>query len=1611
MHIEKIDNFIDKIINDYFENIFLSSNEFDKIFKEANFIKYQKEINEILKKYCDSINLDEIKDLVKNNETINKIHETTKRYLGFYTFLTIGYNYKFDEKIFINNIVEFTKNQSEYKLKINNFFNSESNALIIKFNKIMSNMMTLFTADKSKIATLKTIPEYIETIKFLNTLDVDYITNNLILKNIENQDKKIQCHNIIKTLIYIELYKNTEKNDLYKLLEMIDNIDGEYMYIDIVVGKKQTIDYDVFEKIVGPKNKYLAQEFWKMINDKQIKVELDSDEKINLLMQSKLIRPICDDFLLFSKNTEKYDKIDEKGANIKKKEDTKINYIVNKISSTRDYYSEQLKSDEKTRNNIKKMFYQPLYNKKAILVNNNEDLQILHKFKNMSIISNENTEYLHELNQYMIYPYINFKDFDKYGFPLTLDGPTDVIRYVSINTSDEFKQNKNEELQLKVGNYNSTVNIIGLLIATNKKPLQCVKSRECINIKDLTKKNKNGFDLFMKYLYESNVGMKKHNNSVYWIFDLDTDIVNVKSEKYDQTTKFTNFDQTKRLVSILYDNIVYFVYNTIINKLQKTKNLTFYKANKIIKFYEKKILEIKDEQMKIDLTREINSMVIKIEEPYDDNYDDDTEKKEIILPAIFDKDKNIKEQLEILTNKKIVQSIVIDYQNDVPVIINELNINKMICQHFIIWDKLISIKKSDPTLYTELIQNFIEQYIIENEDHEYVCKSCDNLVNIKTYVNDYSSEIQNIMVNTYLDISLEDISEYEHYKIAIRSLNKTIEKLALLVNLQFLIKISNEVKMMKQTIIKNIIDVCIENLKYLTNIFKERNDTVNEKYGIVKDLTDVFIFKFENNIFLYSTKESDEYKHIKQNNIIAYTIILMLLEITDSHIYYIGTDKKEMLIFDKIYGTLFSGIKIIVNDKGITDDIINYKILCYVIYIFAFAIAKYNMWSNSNEKLSEKEKQKNIPFIQKKVIHTTIDLINSILEKFLLNKKNNQVFTNVCNKLLIKINTLYKNNNLYDSILSDNLSDKNIQTVGKNNNINYVNLTGKFVPIPFDEPLPITRNPCRNPKLYMERIYKTENTIHHITHLSNCLDGNFHKWKPKDKKYTCIKCNLTTNDINDKNDDKNNDVICDNYNYNILKQLSVIKCTNDGSTHIFSKTEKNKTCIKCGNSYDHEYTNDELDKLKNIMDKRHAINVTEKYEKYNLIDEENKKNNEYTQKVIKNVKSDYNNDIKFDFINKLIDELQVQLGSETSDYNLNNNTYIIDHDHLGQQLSKPIILTGDSKIIYKKNHPFYNTNVLYYTNTKIGKIDVFYNANTKILLGYKEQNKQYVLSNINNKKNIVVKYSIFNKIRYLGFQAQYINIEYDFNKIIAEDNLLDKSKIFNTLVYDIIKDRTHNLKNILTILKISFQKILNNHNKQISTYDETQYFSNIQALFIEKYKNKLNDIKFNNDKHNVFKHWKGIMKGCNNYEEHKITFDKIMIIDCNDLIEHDENGNILLFYIVTELTQLLKINTNKSIKTIISNFIIDFINFSFDIYNEEHNNNNIDIKRFNYIVSSDGYLEMTELSDDVVFNEIQMNDELVEEVEEKIDEIEEMNALDMEENEDSDAMSDGGDYD
>ena len=137
MYINRIDDLLDKVIDDFYNNVIIKDKAITNITNEVNFVKFQKEINQVLINYVKTININEVRELVKNEDTVQIIINIIKRYIAIYLFLTLGVFYKGKEDTFINNIVEFTKNQVGYGFKVENFFNSENNAAIIKYYRLI----------------------------------------------------------------------------------------------------------------------------------------------------------------------------------------------------------------------------------------------------------------------------------------------------------------------------------------------------------------------------------------------------------------------------------------------------------------------------------------------------------------------------------------------------------------------------------------------------------------------------------------------------------------------------------------------------------------------------------------------------------------------------------------------------------------------------------------------------------------------------------------------------------------------------------------------------------------------------------------------------------------------------------------------------------------------------------------------------------------------------------------------------------------------------------------------------------------------------------------------------------------------------------------------------------------------------------------------------------------------------------------------------------------------------------------------------------------------------------------------------------------------------------
>ena len=1580
MYIDKIDDLIDKILDDFYATIILEDKRFKLFLQEMNFVKYQSDINDIVKKYISNLNLSDIKQFVTNNDIINKILDVIKKYIVLYIFLYIGFYYTSTDSIYANNIIEFTKNQSSYNFKIDGFFNSESNSLIIDFYGTIKKILNLLNAEnKQKKEFLATKPDYKTVVNFLNELGGDFI--NAVF-NVPDKNN-IRSHNIIKTLIIIQLYKNKEKIDLFRILELLETTDNEFTFIDIVVPTKDIIELNTIESLLTKKEieKGVGKIIWEYLYESEEKIFMKTpEEKILLLINCGLLIPIVDDLLLFNNMNEMYDKTVGEENKSKKREDTKIRYIINKIE-----LATNLNIPDQ-HNDAKKLFYQPLLNKKAVLVNDFEDIKILNKFVNLSKISSENLEYLRDLEHLVIYPYINLKE-SKTGILLQMTKTVDSLRYVNFEKSSEFKQRPNTLLDVRVGTEHNYLNIVGFMINTDNS-LYCIKNKNIININEKSKTN-NGYEHALELL-SNIIGGEKNKNNIFWLFNPEND--KFETNTYEQQNKFTLSDQIKHTVASIYDELEKVIFDNMIKDIKKLKEPIMKNITEIIDKYNNKYFKIDKNELLLDLEKKIYFDFIKKEKiKYDINDDivNGISKDSINLPQYDISKQKIHNILKIDLSKLTELG---EYE--------EKEIVLGVCQHNITWDRLSNIRRENPKLFIDNLYNFIQQYVIENVDGDYVCKSCGFFLNIKKYVPDgtFDDDHRFISYSIVLETPLEDIPEYEKYKGSIRSIDKFIEKIGLVSGIPYFVGSNPTVKSRRKLMVKDVIDIIVSNNIRLKKIMKEHNELSVKLYGINKNYSNIFTFDLDNSIFIFSSKDKDYLKPIKQNNVLAYIIILIMLELNESQISYFNNDKKGLcnfIIFDKVFHTLFDGLKLRKNNKGDTVNVSDYEIFCYILYMISCYCTKYNLWYyDYKEAANDKAKrQKLLPTIQKIIIHTVIDIINSIIENSEEDKKN-RIFEILKTKFYKKLNTIFSNKGLYrrlqESHKPSTIGDKKGFILTKADA--YV-LNGKYLTEFEDVEHWRKIKPYRMILNIKSRYIEKYDSV---TNITNCESGEFHNFIYDNKTFKCTLCNKVSSEIKyDKTLTKN---IKNKFHDVELKNLSKKFCFVDGNFHEFhiDKNSK-KVCEKCKKEENYDYSLDDLHKL----DQKLIENKKMSYEFINdFIKSDKEKNDKYINYI-----DELKNKVKKDMINSnFIEELIKNIEENASEdlikniTSLKNNLYIFDHDYQGVSIEKEIQISDkDNKIQFKSNHPFFNRDVIYYTTYKNGKIEVFYDAITKILIGYKEENKNYV-NNTQNDKKIKILYSTLNKLKMFGYKYKNYNL-----------NEEDKDNQIKNIIrekIDITKQKIYRFQRILYRITNNFivKKKLNEFDK---INEEENFFNNKYDQLIEKYGKKIKNINIVNKdgNHLILRHWKNLADNITFVNE-KIDIDSnVNTIEYEKINKFDKEGILLNYYFINELNKLFNFNNDKQTRINLSAFIYDFINISFSLINEEKMQNDKDYKRFEYILNSKQFID--EIKDQIgktegIYEEVIDEDkkELTEEEQNKLDDDKEaLDALDLEENE------------
>ena len=1423
MYINQIDELFDSILNKL--NEYLQKEDvFKKLNLDTNFVKYQNDILNYIKKFIDFIPKKDIIDIIKKESYYESIINIIKRYCAFYIYLGIGYYYEGSRDLFITNIIETSRYQKDAIFQIPHFFNSENNSKIITFYNDIKNFISLIqlkTIDKIKIILSNNPQRYETTITLFNDLGEDFIVEYFLISD--------NFHNILKSIIFKQIYQKEEKNEIVNMLNQQEKSNIEYKYIEITISnEKKIVDFSIIQKFltISELKSGLAEEIYNYLEENRDKKEIiikENQDFINYLFTNQIIIPITEDFLRYHKDTEKYDPESLiESSNIKEREATKIKYIISKMNNVRNYYSPLLDKNPKLKLDTEKLFFKPLHPKLAVLYNDNEEIKIIQKLE----ISENAADYdlLIDLLNMRKYSYVNFKNFSKDGIKIRPQKTIEAIRQTSLLQKD------NIPIETRIGHDNIDMNVIGIAWNPSKKSLNCFNNKQLINVKH--KHDSNGYVDFLKTMGKT--FDDKTAKIYYWLFDNKTDKpVSAKYINYNADNVQNNI---KLMIEELYNNYIKLVTHKFKKYIKSLESMTIWDLYNIFKGYKKYyfnfdlIPSIKNELIEDVLINKVLELEVLPDEL--DSMIPGKRDTLIKLPVI----KIIKEKKNII--------YLNEYEIDVKLEMSNKTIP--VCHHYIKWRNINNNnKKTDD--FNQSVFDFVKQYVTTNDKGEYICKSCNENVQMQKFEATYDEELDSFLITSIsVTQKLEDIPKYSKYMRTIKNIDKNIEKIAYSMDIISFLGNSPSSKIKRKMIIKDVIDLILIHTEWLKVQPKDRIEQYSKKYGIGKDLTNLFFFELKDEIFLTSSTDTDKYKIIKYNNIIAYLICIMITELNSGQLLNLRDDKKiNYFFFQKIGNTLFSNLFLRMNQKE-KIPMIKLPLFAYIIYYLSGIIVTNRFWLYNDTTIDAKDKQIYLINVQKTVIHTIIDLFNTLIEANFEAAKN-FLYEIINTRINIKLKYIYNDEQLLKRIEIKAL--KNIKFDETTKKITLLTKKINFIELNIDfKNLNTFNNNCSFKTLIFNRkLVSVDNNI--IDSSTNCSDGKFHKWTYKKNDLICDICNKSYTEVlknlNTTSSENNSNEYLDK-----LKNINMIKLSKkyciSGEIHDFDSTG---VCIKCKiNINTFKPTDKELKQLdKNIEIKNNEI----------LLEQINKMKDEYhvQSKINNNIKeiiSTFNKEYERiinskleNYINSFIDKLIKILGNKIKVNDkviyLKETTYIIDHDYLGNLIKIPIIiLSSDNKIQFIHNHLSFNKDIIYYKD-KSNNVYVYYDSITMQYLGYSEDNK-----NIKKNKNnpyIQIELSIKDSIIYLGYENQYYNI-YHINKNF-QDNLpkvLDTGSLLN-----IIRTRINDLKQII-IRTISMINNIRNSGKVLSNY--SIYEKEIVNEFTKKLK-KFN-VSDSKNENNIF---------------------------------------------------------------------------------------------------------------------------------------------------------------
>jgi len=1323
----------------------------------------------------------------------------------------------------------------------------------------------------------------------------------------------------------------------------------------------------------------------------------------------------------------------------KKKENTKAQLIVNKIDVISDLYSETVKKNKDLERDVKKFFQGPMSYRKAVLYNYLDELKVINKIIHQGKRVMEGNEYFLELMHSNNHAYFNFKDFQKYGTIVTIESnrPIKMMRYSNI---EHQKQMPKQELDVRTGIADTHINLVGIAIHPfEQTPLECVSKENLINIYDLaityhvgdqtkTYKCTNGYIGFLKIIKYFYVGaivldsdsmsagsilrmdyteIKKLNPSlkdkvIYWIYDIEKDIYrldnyeNIKAQNFQEQIKYMNAKIYDDILMLLSKKLVNLIHSRLSDSVWQIEGLieSFVTINKLnIKRDDIREMIIKEYLH----TKQIRS--IAIYQP--------TEQDKISLPVyeyhphhkIFRIKINTINPIHPIEHKILEAYRPVGTKGGPAPDQLALLKSEAQCKHIIEWKALRKIRLEGLNKYNMALTEFLGKYVTETVDLDFICKICGQILPIKQYVQDGSYDnVNQKFVTSYTppDILLEDVKEYQKYSFIIKFLDNLISRMSLITGTNMLLGTTTSIRQKRKALVKIIIDII--NRHNSINLKKkvpdeERINNLAKKFNIDKDYDSVFFFELDESILHPGTTGSSspgslDLNRLKINNMLLYFLLIFIVELNGTQISMMSFDKIANIYTFLKYGDKMFGNLLI--RKNVTDaetvPIMNYPVLCYLIFSISYFLIKYKLWyyPESGQRRTRETQTGGVvpntagrsfnPVIAKVIIHSFVDIINSI--SLDANKMpGDYIYLLTTSKFYTQLNRVFKNPEII-KLLQQNHSKYNTETIPV---VDALKLPAKIMPYTLTNPAPYKLTTRKLPSLKISNGIRFDIPDKHILYtyldypsdITNCPTGDNHKWdgmNAQTKNISCQKCNEELPNVWGEINRFTEAF------YFELQKIAQRRCL-DGRKHDFVVTNGILICSLCKKKGESKYTHTELDLLNDNLHKLEDQNTSQKLQQTTVDVSVIETQNVSIDELITNLIAQYEKEIKgksymgaSHIVDKLIRQIEQFVnptdnlvgGDKSYPIYLKDDVYIISHAYNGAPFPEPIIFVQHEKrITFQENHSHFKTDVYSYTDNRAGHVDVFYDAVSLELIGYKEKHKEYITVTKSN-NYLVIRHSMKDRILKLGYASKYIDVSESFNQ--NKKFIKDPSINYHTILNNLIKE--HVLRTRLIIDKVmSLLSRIKYYQDQAESQSQYLVTSKAMTKLIDKYGKLFLTKSFKWDEQ-IFSTWQQIRNTFSskpvNWKETNVTYHPsptITIFVSADVVnQYDQTSNFMIYYLMNSLIKILEDNPDKSTSLSIIQLYISIINYAFELYNMDEYKNASELKRFTYILNGSTFM-------------------------------------------------------